>query len=406
MFTSKQASNSSALFWRSRAGKLCHHFGERSSSFHTSIPLCGKESAMKLNRLIVCANSVVAILAVMIYLTGNAMAEPKKDKSPRPDDNPPISDDGTPTFEDFTTPTFQPEPPKPKKKSGGGTVLLQANPTVNLKIHHGRWWDSTMPPPAGSPPGTPNGGYRGGAEVEEHEEESVGAFGCINWNDTNGNGIMDNQDVDCRPAQTALTANVAQGVKILPVQSTTGFKINEKIVVAVSNTDYEVVEIQAVTPPTTITLKGTGVSKAYNAGVAVKHRGIDEVDLLEVKLEAGGLNGGVVKLRVVAGNVEFWDNTWKGTKSNGGVQIAPNGERIINFTVDAEPWTRTVWMEILQPSGLQGIKLELSNQNAGMDKVNATWTFPSFLGRCEKPDLWACGGSRFLGAARTPLSQF
>lgn len=93
---------------------------------------------MKLNRLVVCAYSVIAILAVMIYLTGNAMAEPKKDKQPRPDDNPPISDDGTPTFEETATPTTRPPQVKylslekaknnKEKKNGGGEVAAMSVP--------------------------------------------------------------------------------------------------------------------------------------------------------------------------------------------------------------------------------------------------------------------------------------
>jgi hypothetical protein len=76
---------------------------------------------MKTARILSCLYSVVAILAVLFYLTGVAMAEPpKKDK--RQDANGPMPEhdsfdnSGSDTFENSPTPTFTPEPPRPEKK--------------------------------------------------------------------------------------------------------------------------------------------------------------------------------------------------------------------------------------------------------------------------------------------------
>jgi hypothetical protein len=101
---------------------------------------------MKLNRLIVCANSVVALLAVMFYLTGNAMADPKKNnQSPPSDSETPqqetFSDSGSDTITESPTPTTQApqvkylqiekgkgDREKKDKKNGGGDVAATSVP--------------------------------------------------------------------------------------------------------------------------------------------------------------------------------------------------------------------------------------------------------------------------------------
>jgi hypothetical protein len=152
---------------------------------------------MQLNRPSVRLNSAVAILTSLIYLCGVAMADPTSKNRKHDDfniapDSDSFSESGSDTFSESPTPTFEPPLPRLKKpdrktkRVDGDGLQIQNGPTVNLRIHHGRWWDSTMNNGAG--------GYRGGAEVLDNEEESVGAFGCTNWNDTNGNGVMDIQD--------------------------------------------------------------------------------------------------------------------------------------------------------------------------------------------------------------------
>jgi hypothetical protein len=52
---------------------------------------------MKTTLILTCLYSVVAILAVLFYLTGVAMAEPKHKPPPEVDDSGSFSDSGTPT---------------------------------------------------------------------------------------------------------------------------------------------------------------------------------------------------------------------------------------------------------------------------------------------------------------------
>jgi hypothetical protein len=98
---------------------------------------------MKTARILCPLYSVVAILAVLFYLTGVAMAQSPKERSPA--DKPPVPEldsfgnDGTPTFEDTPTPTFQPQPPRQgnqdkgiegkdkKDKKGNDVVTIQSS---------------------------------------------------------------------------------------------------------------------------------------------------------------------------------------------------------------------------------------------------------------------------------------
>jgi hypothetical protein len=100
---------------------------------------------MNTNRFFVRLNSVVAILALMFYLSGIAMAQSPQGQKPADKTPPPegdtFGDDGTPTFEDVPTPTFQPRPlvpakqddkekgqkeKKEKKDKGDGVVQIQS----------------------------------------------------------------------------------------------------------------------------------------------------------------------------------------------------------------------------------------------------------------------------------------
>jgi hypothetical protein len=98
---------------------------------------------VKTNRLFVCLNSAVVIVAAMLYLSGVAMAQSPKERKPADKTPPPqqdtFSDDGTPTFEDTPSPTFQPQPipakhddkekeqkeKKEKKDKDDGVVAIQ-----------------------------------------------------------------------------------------------------------------------------------------------------------------------------------------------------------------------------------------------------------------------------------------
>jgi hypothetical protein len=110
---------------------------------------------MKTNRLVVRLYSVVAILAVLIYLSGVAMADPtnknrKHDDFDAVPDYDSFSESGSDTFSETPTPTFTPEPPRPQKKEDDGKppkekkdkdkkgdddeVWLLNSGTINLKV--------------------------------------------------------------------------------------------------------------------------------------------------------------------------------------------------------------------------------------------------------------------------------
>jgi hypothetical protein len=87
---------------------------------------------MKLNRLIVCVYSVVAIFAMVIYLSGDAMSDPKKDKAKQDNDefvapdSETFGESGSDTFSESPTPTFQ---------TGRSKVPLGKQRTYRQRVH-------------------------------------------------------------------------------------------------------------------------------------------------------------------------------------------------------------------------------------------------------------------------------
>jgi hypothetical protein len=250
---------------------------------------------MNTNRFFVRLNSIVAILALMFYLSGIAMAQSPQGQKPADKTPPPewdtFGDDGTPTFEDMPTPTFQPRPLGPakqddkeketkekkgKKEKGDGVVQIQSA-LPDLKF--------------GSVVVTPDGDVAGGSGVTGQAATitvtilnggsgTAGAFRLDVWkhlpSPPNFGSIGDfSQTFSGLAGNTSLTVSysftMANSYGTYFPRSTvdSGSSVVETSEANNTNTgSYTVIEMATVVPPTLSTVVGStvvfrGVAKPY-----------------------------------------------------------------------------------------------------------------------------------------------
>ncbi len=241
---------------------------------------------------------------------------------------------------------------------GGGAVLK-----VDLVIYNGL------------------GGYSGGQEISEDDEESVGAVTVANLNDTDGDGRTDEDDEIVRKALTLTTAAAGEAATTITVEDTEGYEVDDKIAISKSDdSEGEVATVQSINTETKVITLTAGLSRAYVSGSKVYHAGRDEIDLM--KLELGKPDpavGGNAKLKVVSGNVKIWEEATKVTE----VELTA-GE--IEFAVADLPATKTLYVEArAASSSLRDIEIQWHYKGA-KDTVKATGVWVTKTARSP----WRC----------------
>jgi len=228
------------------------------------------------------------------------------------------------------------------------------------------------------------------SQVAEKDEEEIGAFTVGNENDTDGDGIPDNQDSIVRGASFTLSAALAAGSAFVPSPAAatpnpwTGKVGTYYQIAAIKKAGEiaisEVVQIESYdgTNNRLILRTGTTTQKAYAAGDSVFLQGMDglgsprdEVDLMKliIRKPKPALETDSVTLQfssqtlAIGSAVALWGSALKVTQiplTNGAAQ----------FTVSSLP--KEVWVELRYGSPVvKDITITLT-KGADSDTVKAT----------------------------------
>lgn len=158
-------------------------------------------------------------------------------------------------------------------------------------------------------------------EPAAKNETSRGAYTVANYNDTDGDGLIDLIDDEVRKYTTHFDGPILGGTTdTLTVASTNGFLPYQTVVVAdAGQTQFEEMTIRSINGNQI--QFGTTLWNSYPVGYypigggTVSHPGRDEVDLMPLRINQVNpvINNDQTVTLTVTGSIRLWYNSWKGT---------------------------------------------------------------------------------------------